>query len=297
VVLPRGWRREVSYCGHVLADRDSESSPGCPWDLSPLRSPQGLGRFAVVFLWFYVDLLLCLPRRLPCDLPVHSPSLSFLDLKQAPRGGLPPPRVPAKVCSGPCSPSPLFPPAAPKLCAQTRAPCPLLYSSQGPVSAAALSSLGLTGMWWDQSLCKQLSDGLARPKLTRFCLSLQGGHMLTPLPAATPMKPGSAVSSSAPLSRGREGSPGLQQQLARSLPWPGGDQPASVAWDGVGRWPPPKVPGLALSATASPKLPLLCCPLPLVHGVLMRGLTSVSPCSLVPMADVPLLRCGPCHLE
>lgn len=38
-------------------------------------------------------------------------------------------------------------------------------------------------------------------------------------------------------------------------------------------------------------------PLPLVRGVLMCGLNSMSPCSLVPMADVPLLRCGPCHLE
>lgn len=50
-------------------------------------------------------------------------------------------------------------------------------------------------------------------------------------------------------------------------------------------------------ATVSPKLPLLCPPLSLVHGVWVLGLTPVSPCSLVPMADLPLLRCGPCHLE
>ncbi|KFV62743.1 Acetyl-coenzyme A synthetase, cytoplasmic, partial [Dryobates pubescens] len=36
-------------------------------------------------------------------------------------------------------------------------------------------------------------ERVAWPKLTPFGLSLQGGHMLTPLPAATPMKPGSAT--------------------------------------------------------------------------------------------------------
>lgn len=149
-------------------------------------------------------------------------------------------------------------------------------------------------------------------QLTRFCLSSQGGHMLTPLPAATPMKPGSAVSTSVLLPRGREGSPEAAARrcssswhclyhglVVTSLP--------GRSWDGAAcgevaatqnpRPGPVQLRSQAPCATASPKLPLLCLPLPLVHGVLMRGLTSMSPCSLVPMADVPLLRCGPCHLE
>lgn len=53
--------------------------------------------------------------------------------------------------------------------------------------------------------CCILPSRLASPRLIPFCLPLQGGHMLTSLPAATPMKPGSAVSTSLPPRR--EGSP------------------------------------------------------------------------------------------
>lgn len=114
-------------------------------------------------------------------------------------------------------------------------------------------------------------------KLIWFCLSLQGGHMLTPLPAATPMKPGSAVSTSVLLPRGREGSPGDKARhrssswhylyhgvVVTSLPrvvvgqwcmWGHGHHPKSQAY-------PVQLHLQAPCAAASPKLPLLCLPAP-----------------------------------
>lgn len=121
--------------------------------------------------------------------------------------------------------------------------------------------------------------------------------MLTPLPAATPMKPGSAVSTSALLPRGREGSQGHDKAVAGTVCTMAWWLPACQGAHGMvvhaGRCPPPKFS----CATASWKLPLLCPLLPVPPGGLIAELTSLSPCSLVPMADVALLRCGPCHPE
>lgn len=98
------------------------------------------------------------------------------------------PRVSSKLCSGHCSPSPL---SLPQQLQRFVPRLPILPFPE-PISTPALSSPD-----WDvlfPEMMAQLRDGLAWPKLTGFCLSWQGGHMLTPLPAATPMKPGSAVS-------------------------------------------------------------------------------------------------------
>lgn len=48
---------------------------------------------------------------------------------------------------------------------------------------------------------------------------------------------------------------------------------------------------------SSPEVPLPCLPLPLVNRSLLQGFTSISPFSLVLMADIPLFWCGPCHPE
>lgn len=81
-------------------------------------------------------------------------------------------------------------------------------SFPGPISTPALGSPDWNVLF--PELMAQLWHGLVWPKLTGFCLSLQGGHMLTPLPAATPMKPGSAVSTCILLPR------------ALPVPWLGG---------------------------------------------------------------------------
>lgn len=127
--------------------------------------------------------------------------------KQSARENLPLQRVSSKLCSGHCSPAPLSLPQ------QLQILCPsTAVSFSGSISTPALGSPD-----WDvpfPELMAQLWHGLAWPKLTGFCLSLQGGHMLTPLPAATPMKPGSAVSTCVLLPR--------SLSRALSVPWLGG---------------------------------------------------------------------------
>lgn len=214
----------MSHRGHVLADRDGESPPGwgsrgllfpwCSW-----RAAGCLGRFAIVFLWCHGDWLVGLPRSLLLVAGV------------------------ACKCWFPCS-------QGLRVHGET---------SEGSLPRSALSPalslpLSLRFLQHLQSFkpncglpvpCCILPNRTESPKLIPFCLPSQGGHMLTSLPAATPMKPGSAVSTFL-LPPEREGSPG------------------------------------------SP-LPLLCT---------LQCLGS-PPCLLavVPMADVPLLRRGPCHRE
>lgn len=51
--------------------------------------------------------------------------------------------------------------------------------------------------WQTETVCGFHRQLLRCPLLVRTdacCGALQGGHVLTPLPAATPLKPGSAVS-------------------------------------------------------------------------------------------------------
>lgn len=103
---------------------------------------------------------------------------------------------------------PLFltPSSSKALCSSTAVSFP------GSISTPALGSPDWNVLF--PELMAQLWHGLAWPKLTGFCLSLQGGHMLTPLPAATPMKPGSAVSTCVLLPR--------SLSRALSVPWLGG---------------------------------------------------------------------------
>lgn len=129
VVLPRGGRREVSHRGHVLADRDSESSPGCSWDLSVPCAPRrvsvqvcsGISLVLCGLVTFRAQEILLWPGRVGSPSPFY-----FLDLKQAPRRDLLLQRVPSRLALDPAL-LPLF--LSPS---SSKASCP----NTGPLSPA-----------------------------------------------------------------------------------------------------------------------------------------------------------------
>lgn len=147
MVLPCGGRGEVSHCGHILADRDSESSPGVPGaSLSMVLLAGCLGRFAgQVSLNHRInqDHLFCLPQRLWCGLQVLVPPLFFPGPQTCSKKRLSSPKGP---CLSALDPAllPLF--LSPR---SSKASCPSTGSLSSAVSfprpsPTALSSLHQT---------------------------------------------------------------------------------------------------------------------------------------------------------